>query len=195
MSRDGNFVVFAQTDPNTLASDVYIYDVEHLSTTLISSSSTGGGSASFSISKDGAYVAYANGYNVFVYDRIKQTTTLISNAIVGDTSGGGSPTISLDGKFVAFTSNLANIIAGQIDTTSSDDVFLYDVTGGAKTLVSHTAAGPTTTANSSSGPPVISGDGKFVAFTSYASDLCRGTPTGMCMAMAILTCSCSRTRH
>ncbi len=61
-----------------------------------------------------------------------------------------------------------NLVAGQSDTNGATDVFLYERATGAVTLVSHTPASATTTANGASFSPSISADGAFVAFQSFA---------------------------
>jgi subtilisin family serine protease len=79
----------------------------------------------------------------------------------GDT---GSPSVSADGRYVAFVSTAANIVTG--DTNHAADVFVTDLATATTTLVSHAAAGGT--ADGSSGEPDISPDGRWIAFSSDA---------------------------
>ena len=67
-----------------------------------------------------------------------------------------------------------NLVAGQSDTNGASDVFLYDQGTGATTLVSHNSTSATVTAFSQSDTPVISADGNYVAFISYAQNLVVG---------------------
>jgi Tol biopolymer transport system component len=78
---------------------------------------------------------------------------------------------SADGRYLVFLSDAPNLVPGQVDDNLSDDVFLYDRATGTTTLVSHAAASPTTAAGLGSESPVISADGRFVAFASAAQDL------------------------
>ena len=63
--------------------------------------------------------------------------------------------------------------AGPWDNNSASDVFLYDFQTATTTLVSANS-NRTATANSSSDSPAVSGDGRFVAFRSYATDILPG---------------------
>src|SRR5439155_176678 len=82
------------------------------------------------------------------------------------------PCISGDGRFVVYWSFASNIVTNQNDSgDSTPDVFIYDRTTGTNTLVSHIPGAPNTTGDSNSYDPTISADGRFVAFTSSASNL------------------------
>ena len=74
---------------------------------------------------------------------------------------------STDGRYVAFESYAANLVAG--DTNFAQDVFVRDRQTGVTTRVSVSSAG--VQGNSNSYEPDISGDGRFVTFTSIASNL------------------------
>jgi hypothetical protein len=75
--------------------------------------------------------------------------------------------ISADGRFVAFDSEADNLVAG--DVNEFGDVFLRDLQLGTTVLVSTTAGG--VQGNGGSGGPVVSADGRFVAFESGATNL------------------------
>lgn len=77
----------------------------------------------------------------------------------GESSGGA---VSADGRYVAFTSGATNLVSG--DTNGRKDVFRYDRTTGQLAVVSVTPSGAFLQSNH--GLPVISGDGRFVAFWS-----------------------------
>jgi TolB protein len=89
----------------------------------------------------------------------------------GDSS---EPAISADGRFVAFASGASNLVAG--DTNGTYDVFVRDRKLQVTRRVSVGPGGQQ--ANSSSVGPAISADGRFVAFSSYASNLVAGDTNG-----------------
>ncbi|MGH2739940.1 MAG: hypothetical protein ACRDH6_05595, partial [Actinomycetota bacterium] len=91
------------------------------------------------------------------------------------------PSISQDGRFVAFTSDLTDLIEG--DNNDSTDVFLHDRAAERTTRVSVSSRGLGGDCDSLF--PSISADGRFVAFASCASNLVEGdanenlgTPSG-----------------
>ncbi len=147
-----------------------------------------GNAASFSpsISADGRFVAFASdatnliagsttGEQVFVRDLVNHKTTLVSSSSSG-TQGNSdslSPSISADGRFVAFASNATNLIAGG---TTGEQVFIRDVIKQKTALVSSSSSG--VQGNASSFRPSISGDGRFVAFSSAATNLIANDTNG-----------------
>ncbi len=151
-----------------------------------------GASGAPSSSADGAFVAFqsdatnvvagqvdANGTNdVFLFERATGAVTLVSHLPLGTTTtaNGAStyPSISADGAFVAFQSDATNLVAGQSDPNGQNDVFLFQRATGAVTLVSHTPASTTTTANGVSFTGAISADGASVTFESDATNLVVG---------------------
>lgn len=80
------------------------------------------------------------------------------------------PAVSADGRFVAFSSTATNLVAG--DTNGVADIFVRDRTSGATTRVSVDSAGAE--ADWESSAPSLSGDGRYVAFTSVADNLVPG---------------------
>jgi Tol biopolymer transport system component len=147
----------------------------------------GGGnndSAGSVISADGRFVLFlssasnlaTNGGNgrfldVFLRDRTNNTTTLVSVDLTGTGGGNGhsiSPVISTDGRYIAFESEASNLVAN--DTNGVSDVFLRDLQSGTTRLLSENNAG-TGAGNGASSTPLISADGRHVAFVSAASDL------------------------
>jgi Tol biopolymer transport system component len=142
------------------------------------------GGAVSSLSADGALVAFSSsandltpddthegamGRDVFLRDRAAATTTRVSVATDGTQGNGESdePSISAAGRFVAFSSHASNFVAH--DRNENSDVFLRDLRMGTTTLVSVASNGAQ--ANSWSGQPSISADGRLVAFASLASNL------------------------
>ena len=140
-------------------------------------------SANPSTSADGRFVAFvsladnlvaddtAGNVNVYVHDRQTGQTTLISRAT--DTTPAGfsnSPSISADGRYVAFESVAANLVDD--DGNGTTDIFVYDRVMDRMTLVTRHSDG--TQANSWSIHPAISGNGQFVTFASTADNLVDG---------------------
>jgi Tol biopolymer transport system component len=157
-------------------------------TSCVSISSAGApgdsGSLSPAISKDGRYVAFqsyastlvagdTNGKSdIFVRDRWTDTTTRISLDSNGIQSDGNSfdPALSADGRYVAFSSDATNLVPG--DTNGLRDIFVRDNATGHVTRVSVDSVGGQ--ADGASITPVISADGRFVAFASFATNLVHG---------------------
>jgi Tol biopolymer transport system component len=114
--------------------------------------------------------------DVFVRDMVTGQTRLVS--LASDTSQGDSdsywPSISDDGRFVAFNSNAANLVPG--DTNGTWDIFVRDLRAGRTSRVSVSSTG--VQGNDISYPPDISGDGRRVAFFSIASNLVPGDTNG-----------------
>jgi hypothetical protein len=112
----------------------------------------------------------------FMIPVMAQSPSLVSTNQNGDHTGNGtsnSPSVSGDGRFVAFQSSSSDLVPN--DSNGREDVFVRDMQTGKTTLVSVNRFG-TSSANHISGSPVISADGRFVAFGSNATDLV-ATPT------------------
>jgi archaellum component FlaF (FlaF/FlaG flagellin family) len=115
-------------------------------------------------------------WDVFVHDRVTGQTTRVSVASDGTQGNGhsGSPSISADGRYVAFSSSASNLVPG--DTNGRGDVFVHDRLTGQTTRVSVASDG--TQGNGDSWWPSISADGRYVAFASEASNLVPGDTNG-----------------
>ncbi|MBM4080995.1 MAG: hypothetical protein FJ278_14920, partial [Planctomycetes bacterium] len=100
----------------------------------------------------------------------------VSVASHGTLGSGNSyaPSISSDGRFVAFFGDATNLAAG--DTNDREDVFVYDRQTDTAERVSVSSTGAQ--ANGHSQDPALSADGRYVAFTSWASDLVGGDANG-----------------
>jgi Tol biopolymer transport system component len=191
ISADGRYVAFTSDAPNlvpgdtNVASDVFVHDRLTGLTARASVESAGnqGNSDSFepSISGDGLYVAFTSlasnlvtsdnndVLDVFVRDRQSGTTTRVSVDNTGNQGDGDSygPSISADGRYVAFQSFATDLVPG--DNNSAFDVYVRDRQSGLTTRVSVDSSGSQGDGDSYS--PSISGNGRFVAVESIASNL------------------------
>ncbi len=194
ISGDGRYVAFSSDATNLVAGDkngvedVFVRDRQTGTTTRVSVSSTGeqGNSRSWlaSISADGRYVAFssdattlvAGGTNgvghVYVRDRQSGTTTRVSVTSTGEQGNGRSfgPSISRDGRYVAYSSDATNLVAG--GTNGVGHVYVHDRLTGTTTRVSVSSTGEQ--GNWDSWYPSTSGDGRYVAFSSQAKNLVAG---------------------
>lgn len=137
------------------------------------------------LSADARYVAFwsdasnlvpgdTNGVtDCFVHDRQTGQTTRVSVSSAG--VQGNSFTalwsfITSDGRYVAFSSSASNLVPG--DTNGDYDAFVHDRQTATTSRVSVSSTGAE--ANESCGRPVLSDDGRYVAFYSRASTLVAG---------------------
>ena len=188
VSHDGRYVAFVSSATNLVpgvpsGTHVYVRDVLTDATELVSVSSeevpAESAASAPSMSADGRYVAFesdasnlvaddGNGYDdVFVRDRVSGTTERVSVATGGAEGDYLSvePSISADGRHVAFTSGASNLVAG--DGNGADDVFVHDRVTGTTERVSVETGGSEGPDLEDSATPSISGDGRYVAFSSY----------------------------
>jgi Tol biopolymer transport system component len=138
-------------------------------------------SSGASISADGRIVAFysyasnlvagdTNGApDVFVRDRQAGATqrVSVSSSDKQANNGNGFLSVSSDGRLVAFLSSATNLVAR--DTNNFSDIFVRDRSTGTTERVSISSSG--NEADASSRAPSISADGRFVAFSSDASNL------------------------
>ena len=194
ISANGRFVVFSSLASNLVpgdtngVQDVFLRDTQTNTTTLVSVGLTGSPATPDSfhpaISADGRYVTFCswasnlvpgdtNGVqDVFLRDRQTNTTTRLSVASDGTqgNDGSGLPSISADGRYVAFVSGASNLVPG--DTNGTGDIFLRDRVTNTTTRISVASNG--TQANDNSLDVAISADGRFAAFSSIAGNLVAG---------------------
>ena len=199
ISADGRYVVFASSATNLVAGDtndaldVFVRDRVLGTTTRVSVSGSGAqGDATSSlpsISADGRYVVFQSfasnlvsgdtgGFqDIFLRDLVAGTTERVDVSASGAQAdqGATNPRISADGGAIVFDSGSTNLVLG--DTNGQQDVFLRDRASGTIERVS--LAGSATEANAHSSQPAVSGDGRYVAFVSLASNLVAGDTNGM----------------
>lgn len=133
--------------------------------------------AAFVATASGVVAGDTNGQpDVFVRDRTAGTTVRVSVATGGGQGNGRSdlPSISRDGRYVAFYSEASNLVPG--DTNGQPDIFVRDRVAGTTTRVSVSSGGAQ--ANGDSAFPSISDNGQVVAFSSSASNLVNGDGNG-----------------
>jgi Tol biopolymer transport system component len=176
------------SDANQQDADVFQWRLDDSTVTRISVDSHGaqpdvGASYSPSTSHDGHWLAFVSTArlapddtntvaDVYLRDTNRGITSLVSKGMGGRPAGGPSysPVVSADGRYVAFVSNAGNLVPS--DRNEEPDIYLYEVPLGAITLVSVTSAGAA--ANAASRRPAISGDGRYIAYESVASNLGSG---------------------
>jgi len=179
-------------------SEVYLFDATNNSMELISArrpelpstgltgSSTLGNSA---VSYDGRYVVFStegtnaiqndtNGFrDVILRDNLTGSNQILSVSYPGflpANSISSEPTISGDGRYVAFSSFATNLFAG--DTNGFEDIFYWDLQIGRLAVASISTLGAKGNGNSYS--PTISTNGRYVLFHSQASNLGSGGAAG-----------------
>ncbi len=198
ISSNGRYVAFTSDASNLVdgdtngVSDVFVRDLSKGTTIRVSVASDGtqGNSASYwsYISEDGRYTTFVseasnlvsndtNGVaDVFVHDNRTGETKMASVSSDGTPGNDLSfwTSISSDGRYVAFMSNATNLVNS--DKNDTWDVFVHDMKTGQTQRASVASDG--TEANSQSEYPVISADGRYVAFASDATNLVGGDTNG-----------------
>jgi len=194
LSADGKFVAYQSFADNLIpddlneGGDVFVRDLTANTTERVSEFTGNyeaeGDSQRPSISADGRYVAFDSddwdlvwgdtndSFDVFVNDRTTTVTTRVSVDDSGTQGRGDSfrPSISADGRYVAFYTEASNFVPG--DTNGATDVIVYDRRSGAAKRVSVAAAGEE--ANGDSLRPAINGNGHLAAFESDATNIVPG---------------------
>lgn len=215
ISDDGRFLAFESTagdlppgQGSGTASNVYLFDRVTGGMTLVSrpgpaAPPAGGGSFDPVLSGDGRTLAFLStvtglvpgvadtnqGADVFLYDRVAATLTLVSHAAGAASRAADAPAglylpaISADGRFVAYLDAASDLVAGQL-AAAPDSLYLYDRVTGANTLASRSAASPLAPAalgvrgslwgNGVRGGPWLSAAGGTVVFSSVSPDLVAG---------------------
>ncbi|MEM7531878.1 MAG: peptidoglycan DD-metalloendopeptidase family protein [Chloroflexota bacterium] len=200
LSGDGRYLVFSSaseelvTDDDNRVDDIFLYNRQTRTTTLISqginNTQSNGWSDSPIISADGQVIAFYSWSSTlvegdtnsvrdaFVYDASTDEITRVSlssssegrrqaNDRSGGSQGDERPALSADGQFVAFRSFAANLVEN--DVNGRADIFVHDRETGETTLVSRASSGKQSDHHVSH--PSISADGRLVAFHSAATTL------------------------
>ena len=196
VGTDGRLVVFAATASTLASADssrlqrVFARDIVLGTNIPVNKLDTSGSSSASSfptnatagspvMSANGRYVAYEQTVTtdssatkqIYVRDLQSASNWLVSvraDGTGGATSNSSAPSISGDGRFVAFQSDAADLVV--VDTNRSRDIFVRDLHRATNALVSVNLSG-TAAGNRPSSDPVISRDGRWVVFQSTATDL------------------------
>ena len=193
LSDDGRFVAFFSQASNLVPGDtnglddIFVHDRQLGTTERVNLDAMGnqlGGPSwgDFSLSGDGRFVAFSSSANdiipgestyasnVFVRDRLTGQVQRVSVNAAGIPANdyAGGPSISADGRFVAFWSNATNLVPG--DMNNQPDIFVHDRVSGSTELVTVSSSGVQAN-NWPSDDVSISADGRFVAFGSVADNL------------------------
>ncbi len=191
ISGDGRFVAFRSFAENLVANDtngqgdIFVRDRLTNRTSRVSIGTTGIQGNAYcehpDISSTGRYVVFAsasdnlvledtNGVSdIFVRDRVTAQTLRVSVNSDGEESNNHSfsPTISADGRFIAFHYSASNLVVN--DTNNAEDIFIHDRLTSQTTRVSENTTG--LEGNGDSRYPVISADERYVVFQSGATNL------------------------
>lgn len=186
VSSDGRFVTFDSNSTNLVSgagsgthSEVYVRDRQNGTTQVVTSGDASSNGARMDCS--GRFVVFVssatnlvpgdtNGRgDVFLADRLG-TSISLSNLTISSNSSSTRPTLSCNGNYVAFDSFATNLVAG--DTNASNDVFRYDRVAGSLGRVSLSSSA--TEGNNDSSYATISGDGRYITYHSYATNLVSG---------------------
>lgn len=185
ISADGRFVAFDSEASDLVpgddngATDVFVRDRRTGRTTRVSVDSRGAegdrGSYTPAISGDGRYVAFVSEAtdlvagdtnsdpDVFLHDRRNRRTIRLSVAADGrETSGGASPAISRNGRYVVY--NVGVPLRSVGNDSDLAGMFIYDTETTKRSRLRGVAGID----------PSISADGRYVAFSSEVRDLVPG---------------------
>lgn len=182
ISGDGRYVAWA--DPDRFGDgNVYLHDMTGDTTEVVTldphGNPAGGRSQNPSLSEDGRYVAFSSDStklthlnpkaprNEFVRDMQKGKTQQVNVSSSGKAGDGycHHPSISADGRYVAFESKAKNLVKG----AKGYNIFVRDLKKGKTILASVSSSGKM--GDGGSHKPTISGDGRYVAFASTATNL------------------------
>ena len=198
VSADGRYVAFTSSGTNQIGTgadtnnvaDVFVRDLAAEITTRVSVSGSGeqanGSSASASLSSDGRYVLFqssatnligvgndTNGAtDIFLHDRQTGATSRVSVSSVGAQANDDSfsPRLSSDGRYAVFSSDASNLVPS--DGNGASDVFVRDLQLAQTSRISVADLG--VEANESSFAAAIASGGRYVVFSSDASNLVAG---------------------
>jgi Tol biopolymer transport system component len=176
--------------------NIYLYKESTGRQSLITESQDNSQDGSFAsyaadISPDGAWVVFVSkadnlvagttntNWQIYKRDVEGRTTTLISQDGGGGEGDGASfnPTLSNDGKLIAFQSKAQNLGADINCDGTNHHIYLVNENDGSKTLITRANGGGCSDGNSYD--PVMSGDGRYIVFHSDSTDLIIGDTNGV----------------
>lgn len=198
ISDNGRYITYHSDATNLVvgdgngATDIFLYDTVAETTTRVSvdSGGTEGGASSYypAISGDGQFITYTSDStnlvasdtnfttDIFLYNVSTQATTRVSVVTGGFQSNGSSmsPSISTDGRYITYYSDASNLGG---DTNGTFDIFLFDTNTTTTTMVSVDPNG--VHSDGASYDPVISDDGKYIAYQSDGANLVNNDYNGL----------------
>ncbi|MGZ8474309.1 MAG: TolB family protein [Candidatus Deferrimicrobiaceae bacterium] len=149
----------------------------------------------YALSQTGQFVAFSSGASnqvvgdtnlvpdVFLFNRQTGATTRVSVGLgvpsLQATGASMFPSISADGRYVAFESLAENLVGPGQDTNLKSDIFVRDRTLDVTERASVALGGFPTQPDGDSNKPSISADGRYVAFFSFATNLLAGDTNGV----------------
>lgn len=198
ISQNGRYVYYAATASDVIAADassdydIFRFDRQTEDTVLVSRADSGAQAnddcLDFEISPDGRYVVFAteatnlaadaNGFaQIYLRDMTLDFTRLVSRNVSDQpaTEDCHSPTVSADGQKIAFVTFAPNFFDQQAGT-NIDNVWLRDLTADSTTLISkplHNTESP----NDFSIEPALSPDGRYLAYSTQATNLVPNDPS------------------
>ncbi len=204
INAEGNIVVFTSLATNLTATDtggtqqVFHRDVRTGRTSMVSEGVGGtppdGESGMPSIDNSGRFVAFESiasnlvageslpgiMKNIYVRDVATRTTRRISTSTDNGFADGNceSPSISGDGNLVVFASMADNLVLPARGIERKKEVYARNLQSGTIRRITG-APDNVTPPNGDSSNPVISRDGQYVAFLSYASNLVTNDSNGV----------------
>jgi hypothetical protein len=167
VSGDGRYVAFDSDAPDLLpddnnqASDIFVRDTVTRKTELISRGTNGAPAAGVS-----ACVGLCWG----------SPPRTLANGLTNPDYGAWDPSISRDGRYVAFTSTDVNLVS-PARTVGTPNIYVYDRRTARMTLASVPTVGSQT--DGGSFLPSISANGRYVSFSSDATNLVAGDTNGI----------------
>ena len=164
ISPDGSWVAY------TTASGLWAVNLAGNTSNLVAAG-TLSNPAGLQFSADDSLLVFVQSNHVYLHNFLTGTNLLVDRSFASSNPAhgrSGLPAISPDGRLVAYGSTATDIVPN--DATANGNIYLYDWTNNATTLISLNLAG-NSTANFWSLTPEFSGDGSTLVFQSYASDL------------------------
>ncbi|HEX6899455.1 MAG TPA: hypothetical protein VF789_07075 [Thermoanaerobaculia bacterium] len=204
ISADGSTIAWFDADPvlQPWGGHLFLTDRVTGATTQVDAGANRGAHEA-ALSGDGRRVAFTSRatnlvagqqdqrstFDIFLYDRPSRTTVLASHAARAATRAANqdsvTPALSTDGEWLAYFSFAGDLAAGLRDALG-EDIFFYEVDTAANRVATRHGQGlASRTTFETSDSPAVSGDGRYVAFSSYATDLIPGQVEGNFIARDI----------
>ncbi|WFU32434.1 Ig-like domain-containing protein [Bradyrhizobium brasilense] len=160
ISPDGRYVAFETdaitNDGSNHGVEIFIYNRAAESLSLVAADKANGiDGNNLQFSVDGRYLVFQSKNNIFVYDQINQSLQNVTSD-----GAGYIPSISADGRYIAFIHATVDQTTGEI--TDGANIFVYDQTTRTTELISFADGGH---ADNHAFYPSISGDGRYVVYS------------------------------